>query len=400
MNTKKINPGLLKITILSISLMINAASAIAVTIPMMKAAFGDVSEASVESLITIPSFSMMIFILLSSFITKWIGKKNTVVIGLALSFIGGITPVFTTNFAIIYFSRFILGMGTGMYNALAVSLIGDYFDGETKQKLLGYQAAFSGLGSSLATFISGVLINVSWQSSYFVYGLILPVFLLVLIVLPKDERSQTATAVEETDAPKEKTKIAINKTVVFCCLMMFMFFVLIMNSVTKIASLAVDQNYDHLAFLGTALTISTLVGTLGGFMYNNIRKIFGKSTPVVALVLRAVTAALVPFAGNIVLLAIILSVASLGSVLFLPSVYEILLTKAPKGSGNFAVSLAMVACNLGSFLSPYCIQLLFNVFGLNTPSFSFIMSAGIYLLMAALFFVTSLKKQPEVSTAE
>ena len=113
--------GILKLTILSISLMLSAASAISVTLPMIKNQFPDIAPATVESLVTIPSFTMLIFILLSSFIVKGIGKKKTVMLGLTLAFVGGVIPVFVTNFSVIYISRFILGAGTGIYNSLAVS---------------------------------------------------------------------------------------------------------------------------------------------------------------------------------------------------------------------------------------------------------------------------------------
>ncbi|OUZ25087.1 hypothetical protein A5867_002794 [Enterococcus sp. 6D12_DIV0197] len=149
---KQSKSGLLKLTILSISLMISAASAIAVTLPMIKNQFPDIQSATVESLVTIPSFTMMVFILLSTFIIKAIGKKNTVLLGLLLAFVGGIIPVFVSNFTIIYLSRFVLGAGTGIYNSLAIGLIGEYFSGEEQQKMLGYQTAFSTLGSSLPPF--------------------------------------------------------------------------------------------------------------------------------------------------------------------------------------------------------------------------------------------------------
>lgn len=193
--------GILKLTILSISLMLSAASAISVTLPMIKNQFPDIAPATVESLVTIPSFTMLIFILLSSFIVKGIGKKKTVMLGLTLAFVGGVIPVFATNFSVIYISRFILGAGTGIYNSLAVSLIGDYFDGETQQKMLGYQTAFSTLGSSLATFLAGILVNVAWQYSYLIYFLTLPIVILVALFLPADKKE-----VSNHDAESSKQK--------------------------------------------------------------------------------------------------------------------------------------------------------------------------------------------------
>jgi MFS family permease len=235
--------GILKLTILSISLMLSAASAISVTLPMIKNQFPDIAPATVESLVTIPSFTMMIFILLSSFIVKFIGKKKTVMLGLILAFIGGVIPVFATNFSVIYLSRFILGAGTGIYNSLAVSLIGDYFDGETQQKMLGYQTAFATLGSSLATFLAGILVNVAWQYSYLIYFLTLPIVILVALFLPADKKE-----VSNQDAASSKQKQSVNFLVIFSCIMMFVFFILIMNIFTKTSTLIVELNYTNQGF--------------------------------------------------------------------------------------------------------------------------------------------------------
>lgn len=119
--------GLLKFGILSISTMLQDAGAISVAVVGMVGAFSDHSTASVQALVTIPSFSMMLFILLNSLVVKYIGKRNTVIISLLLALIGGVGPAFTSSFTAIQVLRFIYGAGTGLYTPLAVSLLGDFF---------------------------------------------------------------------------------------------------------------------------------------------------------------------------------------------------------------------------------------------------------------------------------
>lgn len=378
--------GLLKLTILSISLMISAASAISVTLPMIKNQFPDISAATVESLVTIPSFSMMIFILLSSLIIKTIGRKKTVVLGLVLAFIGGVIPAFVTNFQLIFLSRLILGAGTGIYNSLAISLIGDHFEGETQQKMLGYQTAFSTLGTSFVTFLAGIIVSYSWHYSYLVYFFTLPVVVMVTLFLPQDKKE----SVKEANVPKGKQ--TVNSLVIFSCVMMFLFFVLVMNIYTKTSTLIVDENYANQGFLGTTLTIGSLIGAVGGFLYSHIKNLFKGFTPVLALCAVAIAYFLVPHAGNMTVLTIILTIGFLVVSLFIPYMYDILLPGAPENSSNLAVSLAMVSCNLGSFFSPYIIQALGSLVGNTTSAFSFTIGGIIFAGMAVVFLLINVTK--------
>lgn len=383
--------GILKLTILSISLMLSAASAISVTLPMIKNQFPDIAPATVESLVTIPSFTMLIFILLSSFIVKGIGKKKTVMLGLTLAFVGGIIPVFATNFSVIYLSRFVLGAGTGIYNSLAVSLIGDYFDGETQQKMLGYQTAFATLGSSLATFLAGILVNVAWQYSYLIYFLTLPIVILVALFLPADKKE-----VSNQDTASSKQKQSVNFLVIFSCIMMFVFFILIMNIFTKTSTLVVELNYTNQGFLGTAFTISSLIGAIGGFVYGHVRSVLKQFTPVVALILIGIVYFLIPSVNSMLMLTIILSAGMLVVSIFIPYMYDILLPGAPENSTNLAISLAMVSCNLGAFSSPFMVQWLGNLVGNTSTAFSFTLGGIVFVIMAFVFLLRGFKNNTSV----
>lgn len=150
-----------KTALLSISLVLTSASAISAIIPMMLNQLPGVSSSLIESIVTIPSFSMMLFVLLSTrSLPAWV--KNTILLGLLLVVIGGILPMLTTNITWILVLRLVLGAGLGMFNSLAVSLISDFFEGDERAQLIGFQSAVQGLGSSLATFVAGQLALIDW----------------------------------------------------------------------------------------------------------------------------------------------------------------------------------------------------------------------------------------------
>src|SRR5574339_510861 len=116
------NSLLFKASLLSISLIIASGPTISSLLPLMHASFPGKSTSSIELIATVQNFGILLFVLLSNFIIKVIGKKNTVILGLCIALIAGWMPVFSSDCAVVVFSRFMFGAGIGLYNALAISL--------------------------------------------------------------------------------------------------------------------------------------------------------------------------------------------------------------------------------------------------------------------------------------
>lgn len=85
---------LLKFSLLSASLLVASAPAINANIPAMAEAFPTIPLSMVEMLTTIPSMFLMLSVLISSFIAKKIGYKQTISLGLMIVAISGIIPIF------------------------------------------------------------------------------------------------------------------------------------------------------------------------------------------------------------------------------------------------------------------------------------------------------------------
>lgn len=347
------NSRLLKTGILSISVLLTAASAVSGTVPMMAKEFSDKSSAQVQALITIPSIAMMIFILLSSIFIRIFGKRKTVLLGLALGLIGGVAPLFTSNFLIIQISRFILGAGNGLYSTSTASLIGDIWSGDEQRNLLGIQSAVQTLGQSIATFMAGILLGISWHAAYLVYLLFIPVIIIFAIGYNKSTEKAIYDAqkeVKEESVVQKQTKLPVLALVAI--LMSFIYFNAIMPEFTA-SGLAIQQmQLQNQSFLSTALAIAGIAGALVTSLYGKIYKIFKHYTPVFIMLLGVIGYFGIIHAANMVMLTISMIILSSTSLIF-PYIYGAVMEDVPAASKDFALSVAKVFNNFGAFLSPY-----------------------------------------------
>ncbi|WP_252895317.1 MFS transporter [Fructilactobacillus florum] len=120
-------PLMMRFSLLSVSLVLASSLSVSAAVPEWQRAFPGHSYAAIELIATMPSLAVIIFLLLSGWIAKQLSPKKTVILGLIISGLFGILPLIVTNYYLMLLSRFGFGVGLGLINGLAVSLIGTFF---------------------------------------------------------------------------------------------------------------------------------------------------------------------------------------------------------------------------------------------------------------------------------
>lgn len=162
---------LFKASLLSIAALTNAAAAVQVTVPMIMKDLLTQSQSSIELLMSVTSFGIMLFVLLSNFVTRIIGNKKTVVLGVLIAVIAGIVPMFSENYTVLLVSRFMFGAGVGLFNSLAISLISIYYEGKERDTLIGFENATAAAATTVLTWLVGYLMSFGWHMTFGVYAL-------------------------------------------------------------------------------------------------------------------------------------------------------------------------------------------------------------------------------------
>ena len=388
------NKKILKIALLSVSMLVAVAPAINANIPAMKEAFPQIPLSMVEMITTIPSLFLMISVLTSGFIAKKIGYKQTIMLGLGIVAISGIIPVFIGNFYLVLFSRAALGFGIGLFNSLLIGLISYFFDGNERTTLIGYHEALGGLGGMLITYIAGQLMHVNWQAPFISYAIAIPVFFIFWKVIPK---------VKTEDILHKNTKqVVVNDGKEGNFSIVFVFMILIVIGATlnmtmgiKVSSLIVEQGYGSASDASTVIMLLSLGAMISGFLFGKMYKIFKNYIMSVGFTITALAMFIIGISNTSWMTVLGGFLVGFGFRVMMPCLTNIVNSSHLKNP-TLATSLLLVAYNLGSAFAPYG-SMLIQKFSWTSDlrGVFYVDGIGFICLAVIVFIVNKVKgKQP------
>ena len=369
MNNK--NSLVTKLAFLSVSFMITSAYAIQGSLPQLKAALG-ISQTQSEYLVTIPSFAVMIFVILSPLLQQWfnISDKKIIMTGVTIVGIAGLVPMFISNYTIILISRLLLGAGSGLYNSQAISLISVWYQGDTRAQMLGWRAAAEQIGQACTLAVAGLFLNYAgWHASFLVYAFAFVILFFFAMRVPDDSKAQDDSVAEDNLAEEltdEKTKKITKISPVVYLLVLFAFLLVVdyVGMENRFPGLSVAINGNHYTGSSIFLSLMLIGATLGGILYGPINKRLGFGTVYLGLGLMAISNFLFGFAGhNFVLMVIGLLLIGFPLQLVSPLIFNLLPDLAPAKRQPLVTSLCLIGFNFGSFFSPTIGQWTNNLLG-------------------------------------
>lgn len=376
---------ILIIALLALNIVEQAASAISGAIPPMAQSFPNVPEVQIELVTTIVSMFVTIFVLVSGFLTKKVGQKTIAVIGLLIASISSIIPAFSNNFNVIMTSRAVLGVGIGLANPLAISLIGEFFEGDTLATLMGWRSAIAGAGVAIMTFFAGQLLQINWHVSYLVYLLFIPTLLLFIFFVPSPEKYGLKANNKETvkeDQPAKNEESHSIWPVIGLGLLLFAYFACVMVLMVKIATFLVDTKIGTPTQASNVLSVTQIVQLVGGALFGVAYKHLKKLVFPLGLLISGISMVGVALAGNLTVVMIWSVVSGFFGGLAIPYIFTRVAELSNTKEAPLNNAICLVGSNMGSFLAPYAGQF----FG-STAAMS-IRNDGIALLViTAIVFV-------------
>ncbi len=372
------------VAILSLSLlMIMAGAAVSPVLADISRHFSQAHPQLVKMIITLPALMMIPFSFLTGMLAKKYRKKNLILLGLLGYIAGGIGGGLANSITAMLFFRALLGAGLGVISPLTISLIADYFLAGERTKMMGYASASNNLGGGVATIMAGILALYNWRWVFFIYALAVLVFLVVLLLLPREAGWCPSANLEHDQARWLRTSYCILRWGGFSFLVIIIFF-------------SIPTHLDIFLYaekLGTSATTGWLIGLLTGIsfltgiIYQKVVSRLRDYTILFSFLLFLVSFSILSFSHHIffISIAIVFSGAAMG--MLIPLIMESVTFEVRPGDVIYALSIINLALYLGQFVSPLLSGLLGSLLPTTSIRFPFYVSALITVLAILTTFI-------------
>ena len=381
-----------KFSLLSLSLMLVSTFAVSPALPKMLSFYQTrgYSNAQVELLLSLSSFAILAVLLLNPWIILWLSERWSIILGLLLLSIGGILPVFLQFYPLVFLSRLLLGLGIGLINARAISMISERFSGKIRVHMLGLRGSVEVLGSAILTFLAGQWLNVSWSFAFLIYGFGFLILLCYLLFVPaaKEKRESSQKQMYSTAS---KNHFTFRQLLYIFGLALYAGFVILVNSANTLRIPLVVEKL-HLATASQAsfiLSLMMLMGILAGTLFSFLLALF-KDYPMPLVVFVLGLGMLILWQANhLWLLSLGALVTGFVYSLGVTLVFHLLSEHMHRKQLTTATTLILIGCNLGGGCASFVLQL-FACINSDVKA-AFLIFAVLSLILGTLLLIRVLK---------
>ena len=377
---------MLKIVVLSMSFVLLSATAAIGILPEIRDALG-ITQTQSELLATLPSITMLLFVIICDVIISKIGMKKTVITGLLVIGFGGIMPLFNdTSYTYLLVSRSIFGAGKGLIFTPSVNYISILFDEKERATLIGYRSAVELLGQSVLTLAMGALVIFSWSFSFIVKGLFFVIAVLVAWKIPKvDANSNRGGSIEGNDG-----KIPV---IVFP-LALFVGVVALSGSMIAVrfpalATEIMGEGYNASFWVG----IKPLLGIIAASLFGRLTAVLGKKLLYLGTLLLIASQLLIGFSnGNfdVLVVGFLLSAFVLGWII--PVIISTISKLTTGKQQRLSTACTLICANVGVFIMPFIVQGLETIARSTELAAPYPVAGAIVSILLLIVIITSNSK--------
>jgi MFS family permease len=182
-------------TLLFVStLTIMSGATISASLPGIAARFADVENVALLSrlVLTLPAVFIALFSPAAGFLVDRFGRKPLLVVSLVLFAVAGASGLFLDTLPGLLIGRAVLGLAVGGIMTATTALVGDFFRGAARDRYMGLQQAFVGVGGTIFLTGGGFLAEVHWRGPFLIYTMAILLVPAALAFLPEPRRARPA----------------------------------------------------------------------------------------------------------------------------------------------------------------------------------------------------------------
>jgi MFS family permease len=214
MNESQTEPRLIHAFILLVtaSLTVLVTAILGPSLPQMQAHFKDVPGADylVPLTMTAPMLMMAGLSVFVGELADRFGRKRLLVSATAFYAVVGVAPMFLDTLTAIIASRFALGILEAVLMTVSTTMIGDYYDGAKRERMMSLQTTVSASSAFLLNNVGGMVAEHGWRAPYaaFAVSLVLVPLMVIFLWEPTTRANMTNEQFEQDSASFRPGRLA------------------------------------------------------------------------------------------------------------------------------------------------------------------------------------------------
>ncbi|MBX0324378.1 MFS transporter [Halomicroarcula sp. F13] len=356
-------------------------------LPQIQSTFG-VSASQAGSFITMYALPGILLGPIIGALADRIGRRH-VLSGCLLVFgVAGTAIAFTSDFTIALGLRVLQGFAAGsILSALAMTVVGDRYDGLQHDSVMGVTTAMLSLGTAVYPVVGGFLAARTWNAPFLMYALTIPVAGFVFFTL--DDPGST-NSVTERGYVREALEVIPTGRAVALYGIMFVSFTLLFGGLYTVLPFYLSETFGFSAAViggvtSTVLLVTGIVSTQNGKLTVRIpmTTLLGTGFAFYALGLLGVA-----LASSLPALIAALLVFGVGSGLVTPTLFGGVSALAPDHVRGGVMSLQTTTIGISQVVGP---ALFTGVAGLVGYRGSLLLASGAAVFAVAVLGVLTLE---------
>ncbi len=341
--------------LLAATLTIMSGATIAPSLPAIEAHFAgsDNVEILTRLVLTLPALFIVICAPFAGGLADRFGRRPLLLAGALLYGIGGMSGLMADSLVGLLIGRAALGIAVAGIMTTVTALIGDYFTGQARDRFMGLQSAFVGIGGLVFLTGGGLLAELHWRAPFAVYGLSLLLIPAITAFITQPERNRISTGITVDSFTGTTAWLAVAAV----------YFVAVLNSVafylipTQLPFYLNAMGIGSPMLSGFAIGLGNVVGAGVSLCYAPLRARLGV-TGIFSLAFGLMAAGYVVLGLATAFPAVLagVSVVGLGLGMMMPNIAASAMTAAaPEMRGRVAGGMT-ASVFAGHFISPFVSQ--------------------------------------------
>ncbi|MGN7868245.1 MFS transporter [Paracoccus sp. 22332] len=357
---------------LAATLTVMSNATITPSLPGLESAFADdpLAPTITRLLITAPSLLVAVVAPLAGVLADRLGRRRPLLWGLAIYAVAGTAGLYLPTLETILASRLALGLGVALIMTAQAALVGDYFDGPARGRLMGYQMAATNLGGLAFVTTAGLLAASDPRLPFAIYGLAVPLFPLLWRILPEPPRHGSARGpAAAPDLPADPGWRMVAGVMAGAAGLTFVIFYAVPTQLPyHLRGIGLEDPRHAGTVMGAMMASAAVMSVISGLV-----RLGRIATPVLGYLMLALGFAAIALAHGLAMAMAGAALIGAGLGFCMPTFITTALNAAPARYRGLVSGLITSAIFLGQFLSPLA----------STPLVAHLGYAGAFLTGAA-----------------